>query len=287
MPMFCASPKKVRLVAAAPVFLLASLAMAQHGHGSHQRPHVHPDKPAAVEPAQKSRSERVGDPYPLETCPVTGMKLGSMGKPVVKIYDGREIRFCCGGCPEKFEADRAGYEKQIDRKIADQQRPYYPMSTCLASGEELPEDAAVIERVYGNRLVRLCCEMCADTVEKDPERHLKELDKAAVKLQRESYPLQTCVVAGGELGSMGEPVDLVLAGRLVRLCCAGCKEQLEAEPGKYLAKVDEAWAESGNSPGASGAKVGEEPDGHAGNGGDAGQHNQHGDSHDHGPHDHH
>src|SRR5262245_4279798 len=55
-----------------------------------------------------------GDPYPLATCPISGKKLGEMGKPVVKVYGagadgagGREIRFCCDKCPGKFEEDLA------------------------------------------------------------------------------------------------------------------------------------------------------------------------------------
>ena len=57
--------------------------------------------------AAVAADEMKGDPYPLGTCPVTGEKLGAMGSPIVKVYDGREIRFCCGGCPAKFEADKA------------------------------------------------------------------------------------------------------------------------------------------------------------------------------------
>ncbi|MCK6480476.1 MAG: hypothetical protein HUU06_07980 [Planctomycetaceae bacterium] len=48
-------------------------------------------------------------PYPLSTCLVTGSRLGSMGDPVVKVYDGQEIRFCCDACVEEFEADPAKF----------------------------------------------------------------------------------------------------------------------------------------------------------------------------------
>jgi Heavy metal binding domain len=34
-------------------------------------------------------------PYPLDTCLVDGMKLGSMGPPYVFAYKGQEIKFCC------------------------------------------------------------------------------------------------------------------------------------------------------------------------------------------------
>jgi Heavy metal binding domain len=35
-------------------------------------------------------------PYPLDTCVVDGMKLGSMGDPYVFVYEGQEIKLCCG-----------------------------------------------------------------------------------------------------------------------------------------------------------------------------------------------
>lgn len=54
--------------------------------------------------------------YPLDFCIVSGEKLGSMGAPIVKVYDGREVRFCCSGCVKRFEADKTGYLAKIDEK---------------------------------------------------------------------------------------------------------------------------------------------------------------------------
>ena len=47
---------------------------------------------------------------------------------------------------------------------------------------------------------------------------------------------------GGKLGSMGHPVKVMIGNRAVFLCCVGCKEELEANPEKYLAKLDAAAA---------------------------------------------
>jgi hypothetical protein len=46
-----------------------------------------------------------------------------------------------------------------------------------------------------------------------------------------------CPVSDEDLGSMGPPVRVVVDGRIVFLCCSGCKSTLESEPGKYLAKL--------------------------------------------------
>ena len=44
-------------------------------------------------------------------------------------------------------------------------------------------------------------------------------------------------MTGLALGSMGTPDRQVVSGRVVFLCCGGCRNKLLAEPAKYLAKV--------------------------------------------------
>ncbi|MBX3323882.1 MAG: hypothetical protein KF757_12930 [Phycisphaeraceae bacterium] len=187
------------------------------------------------------------EPYALNTCPVSGQKLGSMGDPIVAMYDGREVRFCCGGCIDKFEANQAKYWKAIDEQIIKEQLPYYPVETCIVSGEPLTEHGEDIANnmVYGNRLLRLCCKMCEREFKADPKKFIEKLDSATADAQRKDYPFDTCVVAGGELGSMGEPAEIVVAGRLMRFCCAGCKPKVEADPAKYTKLIDEAWQAQG------------------------------------------
>jgi hypothetical protein len=55
-------------------------------------------------------------PYPLETCIVSDDKLGEMGKPVVFIYKGQEIKLCCKDCRKDFDKDPAKYLKKLDKK---------------------------------------------------------------------------------------------------------------------------------------------------------------------------
>ncbi len=185
-----------------------------------------------------------GDVYALETCPVSGQKLGAMGSPVVKKYDGREVRFCCGGCPAKFQADQAKYTAKIDAATVQQQKPIYPLTTCVVSGEKLGGAMGpAVDYVYKNRLVRFCCKGCVKKFEKDPARYLSALDKAVIAKQKKTYSSRTCVVSGEKLGgAMGDPVEYVLANRLVRLCCKGCVKTVEKDPAKCLSKLDGAAA---------------------------------------------
>ena len=70
-------------------------------------------------------------------------------------------------------------------------------------------------------------------------------ETAAVTTTKATYPLQTCIVSGGKLGSMGKPVEYVhkQAGqpdRTVIFCCKGCIKKFEKDPVKFLTKLDAA-----------------------------------------------
>ncbi len=49
----------------------------------------------------------------LKTCPVSGDKLGDMGKPFVFVYKGQEVKLCCPMCKADFDKDPAKYIKMI------------------------------------------------------------------------------------------------------------------------------------------------------------------------------
>lgn len=110
--------------------------------------------------------------YPIDVCIVSGMKLGSMGDPYVHEHGGREIRFCCGGCVGKFNADAANYLAKLDKMIIEKQKADYPLAVCVVSDEPLEDPVDV---VYQNLLVRLCCKGCVADFESDPESYLKKL----------------------------------------------------------------------------------------------------------------
>ena len=58
-------------------------------------------------------------PDKLTTCPVSGDKLGEMGKPYVMEYKGREVKLCCPDCKKDFEKDPAKYMKKIEAADKD------------------------------------------------------------------------------------------------------------------------------------------------------------------------
>ena len=55
-------------------------------------------------------------PYPLNTCIVSDDKLGEMGPPVVKVYNGQEVKFCCKNCVKDFDKEPAKYLTKLQSK---------------------------------------------------------------------------------------------------------------------------------------------------------------------------
>jgi YHS domain-containing protein len=53
-------------------------------------------------------------PDKMKTCPVSGDKLGEMGKPFVFEYKGHEVKLCCPDCKKDFDKDPAKYMKKIE-----------------------------------------------------------------------------------------------------------------------------------------------------------------------------
>lgn len=171
--------------------------------------------------------------YPLTKCPISNEELGKDAVDVIK--DGRLVRVCCNACVKKVEAKHIA---MVDSAVIEAQKKGYPLQVCLISGEKLSADAKDI--VHGTRLVRVCCGKCVSAFQKDPRATMAQLDKAYIEAQRPAYKLKTCVISDEELGSMGDPVELLYGTQLVRLCCKSCVKSFYKDPAKYMKKVTEA-----------------------------------------------
>lgn len=195
--------------------------------------------------AAAEKAEVPSEPYTLSTCPVSGEKLGSMGDPLKLIVEGREVLLCCKGCVRKMQTDPAKYRAVVDAGLIAQQKPYYPVTTCIVTGEPLVEDGKdiALDVVVNNRLFRLCCKSCVKKVKADPAEHFAVLDAKVKETQRHEYPLDTCIVREkSKLGAMGGPKELVVGNRLVRFCCEACMPKFAEGPRPFLARLDAAWA---------------------------------------------
>ena len=183
-----------------------------------------------------------GDPYPLETCPVSGEKLGADAVTTAltgmkdKNLDGTQVKFCCAKCEASFKADPSKYLAKMDEAIV-KAAPTYPIEGCLVMTDEKIDDSAKTV-VYQNRVYKLCCKKCVARFTKDPAKYAKEYDAAVIAKQKPTYKATTCPISGKPLGEGA--VDVVVNGRLVRACCNGCVGPIKADPKAAFAKIDAA-----------------------------------------------
>jgi hypothetical protein len=63
---------------------------------------------------------------------------------------------------------------------------------------------------------------------------LDQSDQAGIARQR------VCPVTGDELGSMGDPIKVLVGGQPLYLCCKGCLAKVQSTPEAYLLKAGQA-----------------------------------------------
>ena len=199
--------------------------------------------------AQGSK-ERIGDAYPLTICPISQRPLGP--NPITLITEGmdsadmngRELKFCCGGCQNRFLADAKVNLAKLDEMIVKDQMKLYPDANCIVMpDDELtdprgPEAMSEKNEVIGNRLYRFCCKTCIRRFKRNSEKYVTILDKLVIEDQRATYPIDVCVISGRPLG--GNPQEFVVANRMVRTCCAGCTTRVKNDPTASIAMIDKA-----------------------------------------------
>ncbi len=197
-------------------------------------------KPLPTPPIAQPVKNAEGDLYALPVCAACDSTIEGV-KPYITVMGTRELRFCCPLCEAKFDEDARKSLDALDAKMTKDQLPHYPLKTSVVTGAPLPAGEKTINLIYNNRLVRLGGEAEKGEFGKDPKNYLRLLDEAVIREQGKHYPLERCPVSGDVYGGeMGDPVDVVIANRLIRLCCKGCKEDLKEDPAKFIAKIDEA-----------------------------------------------
>ena len=76
-----------------------------------------------------------------------------------------------------------------------------------------------------------------------PEKKMKEEKASEKKGEAKSkkpipYPLETCIVTGNELGSMGDPVTFNHEDREIKVCCKPCEKKYLKDPARYLVNLE-------------------------------------------------
>ena len=113
-------------------------------------------------------------PYPLDTCLVSGEKLGGMGDAFVFTKDGQEVKLCCKSCKKDFDKDTAKFMGKIAE--ANKKVKPYKLTTCPVSGEKLGDDAVAL--VQQGQEVKFCCNNCVKKFNAEPAKFMSKVTGA-------------------------------------------------------------------------------------------------------------
>lgn len=89
------------------------------------------------------------------------------------------VRVCCAQCERKVKRNPAAVLTKVQTALVAAQTPGYTMKTCPVSGKPLP--ATPSDTLIAGQLVRLCCDDCRASAEKNPAATLAKLQAPAAK----------------------------------------------------------------------------------------------------------
>jgi hypothetical protein len=160
-------------------------------------------------------------------CPILkNNRLGSMGTPVKLDVEGQPVFVCCEGCKEQALDDPQKTLAQVAKTRGTQ-----PAGARSAKTVAPAAPAA---------------EARSPPPKKDPDARIKAaLAKLSPADRQLAEQQRFCpVLDDSRLGSMGTPVKLTIEGETVFICCAGCKEDAQANTKETLRKVKELKQEN-------------------------------------------
>ncbi len=113
--------------------------------------------------------------YPLSNCPISGKKLGKMGKPKNLILEGQLVKLCCGGCAKKAKAKSKTILAMIHKEAYLKQIKGHENGkgmTCVVSHKPADRKGTAKLIMHGNTLVAVCCKNCLKKFMADPNKYL-------------------------------------------------------------------------------------------------------------------
>lgn len=121
----------------------------------------------------------------------------------------------------------------------------YPLAVDVMSGEPLPADGGIVEKIDG-REVHFATKDSAAAFKAGGEASQKKMDALVAAAEKPNYQLKTCPVSDEKLGEMGKPIEYVdrATNRLIVLCCKGCVSKVKKDATAALDKIDAAQAKS-------------------------------------------
>ena len=183
-------------------------------------------------------------------CPVSGKKLGSMGKPIKTIINGKAVYVCCKGCtnalkanPKKYLAKLVSFTPMPLRATKADADAIAHQKVCPVMDEKLGSMGKPWKVSVNGQDVYVCCKGCIKFLQKTPKKFLAKIpaplpvkatkaDAAAITRQK------MCPVMDEKLNAMGGPWKVVVKGKPIFVCCKGCIKKVQKNADFYIAKTN-------------------------------------------------
>ena len=113
---------------------------------------------------------------------------------------------------------------------------------CPVSGKPLGSMGKPVGVNVHGQQVFVCCGGCVSKLKANPAKYAagrpvitvaSATDADAALIARQA----SCPVMDEPLGSMGQPIKVMVGDKPIFLCCKGCIKKVQAQPAKYLAMV--------------------------------------------------
>jgi hypothetical protein len=115
-----------------------------------------------------------------KTCPVTNLKLGSMGDPIPVEIGGRKVWTCCDACTPKLKANPAKYLAKLGSSAADAVKALtaQEQQICPVTGAKLGSMGEPVLADVEGRKTWTCCAACPPKLKAEPAKYLARLQPA-------------------------------------------------------------------------------------------------------------
>lgn len=196
--------------------------------------------PVSTPTAEAPSRQLQGDRYYFDKCAGCGHRLGTRGDVIEADTDGQHLRFCRQSCADEFTAHKSEKLALLDRKMIDDQLPWYPLKVSVVS--DAPLSGTPLDFIWGNRLIRVNDESEKSRFLANPQPYFDRLTQAALDVRCADYPITKCPVQGRPIIEPEDGLNAVVIGyRVVRVCCPPCGELVRERPNHYLPIIDLAY----------------------------------------------
>lgn len=169
-------------------------------------------------------------------CPIMEKPVDATMKSTV--VNGQQVFVCCPPCIPKIEADIEGSLKKVnsyytafiakERQAASDKIHASAQGICPVTGKELDSMGEPVKVKVGEEVAFLCCKGCVG--QKIKAEHWKTIQTNLATAQK------ICPV-------MEQPVDAtmkstVVNGRKIFVCCPPCIPKIQADPLKFIDKLN-------------------------------------------------